>query len=102
MVGRAEGNRLRADDSGSLVSWVELAEDGHPQYVVLDTARQEEVARVDDQTAGASIEWGDWGAQVFAVDDGSVYWRHGRTWSATTCGPAASRSCTPARRWPTP
>lgn len=77
VVGRAEGNRLRADDSGSLVSWVERAEDGHPQYVVFDAAGQEEVARVDDQAAGASIEPGDWGAQVFAVDDGSVYWRHG-------------------------
>ena len=77
VVGRAEGNRLRADDSGSLVSWVELADDGHPQYVVLDTARQEVVARVDDQAAGASLEAHDWGSQVFAVDDGSVYWRHG-------------------------
>lgn len=77
VVGRAEGNRLRADDSGSLVSWVELAEDGHPQYVVLDTALEEEVARVDDQAAGASLEPHDWGSQVFAVDDGSVYWRHG-------------------------
>ena len=77
VVGRAESNRLRADDSGSLVSWVQRAEDGHPQYVVFDTARQEEVARIDDQAAGASLEPHDWGAQVFAVDDGSVYWRHG-------------------------
>lgn len=77
VVGRAEANRLRADDSGSLVSWVQRAEDGHPQYVVFDTARRKEVARIDDQAAGASLEPHDWGAQVFAVDDGSVYWRHG-------------------------
>lgn len=76
-LGTAEGNRLRADDQGSLVAWVELAEDGHPQYVVFDTAKRAEVARVDDRSAGASVEPHDQGAEVFAVDDGSIYWRHG-------------------------
>jgi hypothetical protein len=75
-IGKAEGQRLRADDTGSLVAWVELAEDGHPQYVVFDTAERSEVARVDDQAAGASLEPSDGGAQVFAVDDGAAYWRH--------------------------
>lgn len=75
-IGRAEGHRLRADDTGSLVAWVELAEDGHPQYVVYDTAEGAEVARVDDQAAGASLEPSDRGAQVLAVDDGAAYWRH--------------------------
>ncbi len=77
VVGRAEGGRLSADDSGSLVAWTERADDGHPQYVVHDFATGDEVARVDDQAAGASIEPSDQGAEIFAVDDGSVYWSHG-------------------------
>ncbi|MGA9746724.1 MAG: hypothetical protein WBQ50_04635 [Nocardioides sp.] len=76
-VGRADGNRLRADDAGSLVSWVALAEDGHPQYVVFDTSSRRELARVDNEAAGPSKEPSDEGAEVFAVDDGSVYWRDG-------------------------
>jgi hypothetical protein len=75
-VGHAEGHRLRTDDTGSLAAWVDLADDGHPQYVVYDTSDRSEVARVDDQAAGASLGPGDHGAQVFAVDDGAVYWRH--------------------------
>lgn len=74
-IGHAEGNHLRADDSGSLVAWVDLAEDKHPQYVVFDTHAMTEVARVDDNAAGPSLDPGDSGAEVFAVDDGSVYWR---------------------------
>ena len=64
-IGRAEGHRLRADDQGSLVAWVETAEDGHPQYVVHSTMRRAELARLA----------GDRDAEVFAVDDGSVYLR---------------------------
>ncbi len=75
-VGRAANHRLRTDDTGSLAAWVDSAEDGHPQYVVYDTSARSEVARVDDNAAGASVESADRGAEVFAVDDGSVYWRH--------------------------
>lgn len=74
-IGRAEGHRLRSDDQGSLVAWVEAADDGHPQYVVHSTLSRTDVARVDDDAAGAALEPGDGGAEVFAVDDGSVYWR---------------------------
>jgi hypothetical protein len=75
-IGHAEGHRLRTDDTGSLAAWTDLAEDGHPQYVVFDTSTRSEVARVDDNAAGPSVEPVDRGAEVFAVDDGSVYWRH--------------------------
>jgi hypothetical protein len=74
-IGRAEGHRLRSDDQGSLVAWVETADDGHPQYVVHSTLSRSDVARVDDDAAGPSLEPEDRGAEVFAVDDGSVYWR---------------------------
>jgi hypothetical protein len=74
-IGRAEGHRLRSDDQGSLVAWVETTEDGHPQYVVHSTLSRSVVARVDDDAAGPSVEPEDRGAEVFAVDDGSVYWR---------------------------
>lgn len=77
LVGHSENNRLRADDTGSLVTWVDRAEDGAPQYVVYDTSERGEVARVDDSSAGASRDPGDRGAEVFAVDDGWAYWRHG-------------------------
>lgn len=73
-IGHAESNRLRADDQGSLVAWVASTEAGATQYVVYDTALGEELARVDDTAAGPSREDAD-GAEVFAVDDGSVYWR---------------------------
>lgn len=74
-VGHSENRRLRADDSGPLVAWVDLADDGAPQYVVFDTSSRTEVARVDDAAAGPSREPEDQGAEVFAVDDAAVYWR---------------------------
>jgi hypothetical protein len=74
-IGESANRRLRADDAGSLVAWVDLAEDGHPQYVVYDTATLTEVARVDDSAAGPSRDPGDQGAEVLAVDDGAAYWR---------------------------
>jgi hypothetical protein len=76
-IGLAANHRLRADDSGSLVGWVTRAEDGHPQYVVFDTGSGGEVARVDDSAAGPSLEESDRGAELFAVDDGAAFWRHG-------------------------
>ncbi len=78
-IGHAAGNRLRADDTGSLVAWVDRTEEGQPQYVVFDTHTMEEVARVDDEVAGPAQlgHESDGGALVYAVDDGSVYWRAG-------------------------
>ena len=74
-VGHSGNSRLRADDTGSLVAWVDAADDGHPQYVVFDTSSRKEAARVDDNAAGPSREPEDRGAEVFAVDDGAAYWR---------------------------
>ncbi|HSE55508.1 MAG TPA: hypothetical protein VLB03_07225, partial [Nocardioidaceae bacterium] len=74
-IGHAAHVRLRADDTGSLVAWVDLAEDGAPQYVVYDTGSRREAARVDDSAAGPSREQADEVAEVFAVDDGAAYWR---------------------------
>ena len=80
VVGHSQNGRVRADDTGSLVAWVDRAEDGHPQYVVYDTAARVEVARVDDNAAGASRDPGDLGAEVLALDDGSVYWNREADW----------------------
>lgn len=74
-IGRSGNNSLRADDSGSLVAWVDRAEDGHPQYVLYDTADLREVARVDDGAARVGVNGDDGGAFVYALDDGSAYWR---------------------------
>lgn len=74
-VGHSGNSRLRADDTGSLVAWVDTADDGHPQYVVFDTSSRREAARVDDIAAGPSRGQEDRGAEVFAVDDGAAYWR---------------------------
>jgi hypothetical protein len=78
-IGHAAGNRLRADDTGSLVAWVDGDENHQPQYVVYDTHAGKEVARVDDLVAGPARPGAesDGGALVYAVDDGSVYWRTG-------------------------
>lgn len=78
-IGRTTNRMLRADDTGSLVAWVDTADDGQPQYVVYDTSTGREVARVDDEVAGPARPGseGDGGALVYAVDDGSVYWRSG-------------------------
>jgi hypothetical protein len=78
-IGHAAGNRLRADDTGSLVAWVDRDEDHQPQYVVYDTHARKEVTRVDDDVAGPARPGyeSDGGALVYAVDDGSVYWRSG-------------------------
>lgn len=75
LIGHVANHRLRSDDTGSLVAWVDLAEDGHPQYVVFDTHALREVARVDDAAAGPSRDSTEGGAEVFAVDDGMAYWR---------------------------
>jgi len=74
-IGHAAYGRLRADDTGSFVAWVDLAEDGTPQYVVYDTGSRSEAARVDDNAAGPSRDQDDEVAEVFAVDDGAAYWR---------------------------
>lgn len=74
-IGRSLTGALRADDTGSLVTWVGRAADGHPQYVVYDTHSRAVKARVDGNVARAAVGPDDGGAFVYAVDDGSVYWR---------------------------
>lgn len=78
-IGHTTNRTLRADDSGSLVAWVDRNEDGQPQYVVFDTHAMKEIARVDDEVAGSARPGheNEGGALVYAVDDGSVYWRAG-------------------------
>ncbi len=79
-VGRVGNDRLYADDSGSLVAWVDVAGGagrtgaGEVDYVVYDTATRSEVARVADDAAGAAVEPSDRGGRVLALDDGRVYW----------------------------
>lgn len=77
-IGFSSNHRLRADDTGSLVAWVDRADDGRTQYVVYDSESMTELARVDDTAAGPSREPSDQGAEVFAVDGGSAYWRTAR------------------------
>jgi hypothetical protein len=76
-IGFASNHGLRADDTGSLVAWVDRAEDGHPQYVVYDTESMTELARVDDDVAGPAVPGAEarGGATVYALDDGAAYWR---------------------------
>ena len=78
-IGHTTNRTLRADDSGSLVAWVDRNEDGQPQYAVFDTRAMKEIARVDDEVAGPARPGyeNEGGAFVYAVDDGSVYWRAG-------------------------
>jgi hypothetical protein len=83
-IGFTSNGRIRADDTGSLVAWVDRAEDGHPQYVVYDTRTMAEVARVDDVAAGPSREEWDLAAEVFAVDDAVP--PTGGTASTGSCG----------------
>ena len=74
-IGHAGAGRLRADDEGSLVAWVGADEAGAPEYVVYDTGVGRVVARVADDAAGPAMSETDLAAEVFAVDDGAVYWR---------------------------
>lgn len=74
-IGHAGAGRLRADDTGSLVAWVGTNPAGETEYVVYDTALGREVTRVGDDAAGPALEETDLAAEVFAVDDGFVYWR---------------------------
>ncbi|QNN52940.1 hypothetical protein [Nocardioides mesophilus] len=79
-AGRSETGRLRTDDTGSVVAWLDLAEDGTPEYVVYDTDLPGVTDRIEQPTILGPAQEGDaryWdnGAQVYAVDDGSIYWR---------------------------
>ncbi|HSE07681.1 MAG TPA: hypothetical protein VLB29_03360 [Nocardioidaceae bacterium] len=67
-IGHADGNVLRADDTGSLVAWTDSS-GGSTEYVVFDTSTESEVARVRAATAPGE------GPEIFAVDDGAAYWR---------------------------
>lgn len=67
-IGNADGDVLRADDTGSLVSWADSSGSA-PVYVVYDTSTGSVVARVPARTAPGQQP------EVFALDDGAVYWR---------------------------
>lgn len=66
---------LKADDSGSLVAWVERESGERPTLVVYDTAEIAEVLRTDEGTTPDMTVFRDAKAAfVYAVDDGVVYW----------------------------
>lgn len=75
-IGHSENGELKADDTGSLVAWVDMPMPGSPEYVVHDTHDDTEV-RVGADAERASVHQidGPDAAFVYAVDDGSVYWR---------------------------
>lgn len=78
-IGRTspDGLYLKADDTGSLVAWMEFTKGLSPELVVFDTAKREEVARTDEGTGPAMQAFRDTdAAYVYAVDDGTVYWRN--------------------------
>lgn len=78
-IGRTspDGLYLKADDSGSLVAWMEFVKGQTPDLVVFDTAERQEVARTDEGTGPAMQAYRDTdAAYVYAVDDGTVYWRN--------------------------
>ncbi len=66
-IGSADGNELRADDTGSLVAWTDSS-GPEPMYVVHDTADGSEVRLRASAPAGE-------GPEVLAVDDGWTYIR---------------------------
>lgn len=69
-VGHAQSRRLRADDTGPLVAWVDRTSNGAPEYVVFDTSSRTDLARVP----GPSPAPGDEDAEIYALDDGAAYW----------------------------
>jgi hypothetical protein len=78
-IGRThrDGLYLEADDSGSLVAWMEFTTGKAPELVVYDTAERDEVARTDEGTRPEMQSFRDTdAAYVYAVDDGTVYWRN--------------------------
>jgi hypothetical protein len=79
VIGRTspDGLYLKADDTGSMVAWVEFSEGEAPELVVYDTARRKEVARTDEGTRPDMQSYRDTDSvYVYAVDDGTVYWRN--------------------------
>jgi hypothetical protein len=92
-IGRTsrDGLYLRADDTGSLVAWVEFTRDEAPALVVFDTARGQEVLRTAEGTEAGMTAFRDTGAvYVYAVDDGTVYWRNARGLVATDAASGSS------------
>ncbi len=87
-----DGLYLKADDTGSLVAWVEFTEDEAPSLVVFDTAKRQEALRTDEGTKSGMAAFRDTDSvYVYAVDDGTVYWRNSRGLVATD---VASRTST--------
>lgn len=86
VVGRTspQGLYLKSDDTGSQAAWIEFPEGGAPELVVYDTAEHREVLRTDEGTKAGMTSYRDTDAvYVYALDDGTVYWRNARGLVAT-------------------
>lgn len=87
-----DGLYLKADDTGSLVTWVEFTEGEAPALVAYDTAKRQEALRTEEGTKPGMTAFRDTDSvYVYAVDDGTVYWRNARGLVATD---VASRTST--------
>ncbi len=79
-IGRTsrDGSYLKSDDTGSLVAWIDFADQGPATLVVYDTAARETVLTSTQGTSEgmSSLRDGKRAAYVYAVDDGSVYWHN--------------------------
>lgn len=78
-IGRTspDGLYLKADDTGSVVAWVEFAAGQAPELVVYDTADRKEVVRTDEGTRPDMQSFRDTDSvYVYAIDDGTVYGRN--------------------------
>jgi hypothetical protein len=72
-----DGLYLKADDTGSLVAWVEFSAGQAPELVVYNTADRKEVVRTDEGTRPDMQSFRDTDSvYVYAVDDRTVYWRN--------------------------
>ena len=87
-----DGLYLKSDDTGSLVAWVAFTKGEAPELVVFDTAQRQEVLRTDEGTRppGMTAFRDTDAVYVYAVDDGTVFWRNARGLVATDVGSGSS------------
>lgn len=91
-----DGLYLKADDTGSLVAWVEFTKGEAPALVVFDTAKRQEALRTDEGTKPGMTAFRDTDSvYVYAVDDGKVYWRNARGLVATDVANSSSEVLEP-------
>ena len=74
-IGRTDTTRytVRAEPDGPLVAWAQWRAGRAPQFVVYDTSSRQEVSRDAETEADYTGKQGIEAAQVYAVDDGTVY-----------------------------